>query len=141
MSKFDFNSYCMEQLINYVPEINDPNEELGKRYQEYIDYYKEILVYLIYEDILCPYFMDIVKQSDSYSQDTAKRIAKLIDHLLRHKDFNVQCVADVGFLEKLVHDMKPRKDLEKYLLPYSLEIARKVGKTMYGLNPRTWEKT
>jgi hypothetical protein len=121
-----------------VPEIYNLEEPLQADFEWYSKDKSTFTAYNLYEDILCPYCISLIKKEDNHSLEIVKRIMILIESLIKHQDFQVQCLAKVGFLEKLVHDLSPRKDLEKYLLHKSLEAARIIAKKMYGLNPYTW---
>jgi hypothetical protein len=140
MEKFDSNTYAFKKLLQHVPEINNLEGDLKKTFLDHQDH-ESPLVTLIYEDVLCPYFLSLIKKTDKESKDITKRIINLIEELANHDDFEVRCIAQVGFLERLVHDMNPRKDLEKYLLPASLELAKEIAWDRFGLDHRIeWKK-
>ncbi len=143
--EFDFNTYTLDELFKMIPEIKNltSNIKLPDYYKPIKDtlefYMKDPMAYLIYEDVVCPYFLWLIANKDKNKENSLiiARIAKLIDDLLQHEESSVRCVAEVGFLERFVHDLKPTKDVEKYLLPQSLEVAKRVGRNMYGFN---WRK-
>jgi len=140
MAEFDCSKYCMEQLLKKVPEITDLEGDLRQIYLDHLDY-EFPLVILIYEDVLCPYFLSLINKSNKKSKDIAKRIINLIEELAEHKNIEVGNFVQVGFLERLVHDIIPRKDLEKYLSPSSLKLAKEIAWNRYGLDHRIgWKK-
>lgn len=135
MKNFDWNKYCMDALFRKIPEINNLEEPLKSEF----DWYKKddpLLTHCIYESVLCPYFLLLIKRDDEQSKDTVKRIVELIEELANHKDFEVRCVAQVSFCEPLLYKLKPPKDIEKYLLPKSLELAKQTGWDIFGLDHR-----
>lgn len=111
MNKFNYDKYCIKLLLNNISEIKNLDEPLKSTFEWYAKDNKTFLAYSLYEDILCPYFIMLTTKKDDNSKQIIIRIAILIESLITHKNFQVRCVAEVGFLEKLVYDMNPRKDL------------------------------
>ena len=138
MTGYNFKKYCLEILYEKVPEINNLEEPLKSDLEFHLED-DEPLVYCIYEDVVAIYFMQLIKKKDRKSLDIVRRIAELIEEFVEHENFDVRCLVKVGFLESLLSRIEPRKDVEKYLLPKTLEMARAVGKHMYGFDPQTWE--
>lgn len=140
MIKFDYNQYCIEMLFECVPEIkNIDDPELREDFEWYAKG-SPLLSHCVYQDVLCKYFLMLIKKKDKKSKEIVNHIVNLIEKLASHGDFQVRCVADVSFCEPLLDQLKPKKDIEKYLLPKSLELARDVGKRMFDLDPLTWEE-
>jgi hypothetical protein len=134
----EVKKFTLDLLFRYVPEIENLDDEKLKAEFEW-QKTDPLLPYIVYEDVLCPYYMLLLKRNDKKSKEIAKRIKELIELLANHHEFEVRCLAKVGFLEKLVHDIKPRKLLDKVLLPKSLEMAKSIAKNAYDLDPYTWE--
>jgi hypothetical protein len=139
MKKFDFNKYCMDLLFKYVPEINQMDEPLKSEFEWYA---KDLPLrsHSIYESILCPYFLMLIEHTDKKNKDVVSRIINLIEELACNEDFEVRCVASVSFCEPLLAQLKVTKDIEKYLLPKSLQLAREIGKQVFGFDSKTWKK-
>ena len=96
---------------------------------------------MIYEDVLCPYFLSLIHKTNKKSQDIAKRIINLIEDLAGHKNIEVRDFIRVGFCEPLIPKLNPCSDIEKYLLPKSLELAKDIAWNRFGLDHRMgWKK-
>ena len=100
----------------------------------------EGLATFIFDIVVARYFIHLIKQETQEANKTVKKIARLVEDLVIHENFNVRCIAEVGFIEGLICKMEPTKDVEKYLLPESLKKAREIGHHMFGYDPVTWER-
>ena len=137
MEEFDFNQYCNDAFFQYFSKLKD-NSLYTLSIKEALER-TETGSHGIYEDVLCPYILDIIESNDRFFQKDIDHVFNLIEELITHECFEVRCVAEVSFIERFVHDLKPRRDVEKYLKPASLQAARNVAVERYGINPYTWE--
>ncbi len=137
MSDFNFREYCINKLLEQVPEIREIRTSYGKTLEDLEDW-----VTIIYEDLLCEYVLSLIHRDNLKEKDVLKRAFDLIEELARHENFDVRCVAQVGFLEKFVANLEPTSGIEKYLKfrPHALELAREIANLCFGLDPHTWEK-
>ena len=140
MKKFDPDQYCLDRLIKVAPEICKI-EPFKSEFEWHHDKYGPN-VHCIYEDVLRPYFLSLLDKSGFVSRKALKKIAELIDELLQHEDFDVMCIAKIGFLEGLLHDLYGQGRItliEKYLLPHSVKVAKELAKTsIYKFDSSVW---
>ena len=135
---FDYSKYCNDKLFATFPELRD-NHEYKKIIRDALDR-GETSAHGIYEDVFCPYVLDLIKKGDKESKEKAHKAFSLVEEIINHPNFEVTCIAYVGFIEKFTAEMKPMKDVEKYLSPKSLEAAREIAQKWFGRNPLTWEE-
>ena len=132
--------YCLKKLFDKVPEIKSIKGKL-KEELEY-DLERGFGAHVIYEDIFSYYVFDLMNKHNRTKQedDTLKRSFELIEELAHDEDIEVRNVAKVSFIEPILGKLQPTKDIEKYLLPKSLQLAMDIGQFRFGFNPKTWEK-
>ncbi|MBW8309449.1 MAG: hypothetical protein K0M45_07440 [Candidatus Paracaedibacteraceae bacterium] len=137
MSKFDFSKYCNEKLFATFPELLQ-----DKRYQETISsgLQREYGAHGIYEDVFFDYVISLISDDSGKNKAEIKKAFELIEELANHEDFETRCVAEVSFIEPLLDKLESTKDIEKYVGPRSLQMAREIGSFRFGFNPITWEK-
>jgi hypothetical protein len=128
----DHNQYCKEKLFSEFPEII------------YLPSYKKALELgddesagIIFDRIFVPYILNLINKNPK--DKNVKRAFKMIEEMLQHKNFDVMCVAKVEFIEPFLNKIQPTKDIEKYLLPKSLEAARDLARKWFKIDPNTWE--
>lgn len=148
MSEFAFSKYCNKKLFETFPELRNldvkpPMKFSPRTYQEIIeDALKDPKygAHGIYEDAFCPYVLDLIKKNDKESRKKVKKAFELIEELVQHENYDVRCLAEVGFIEGFICKLQPTKDVERYLLPKSLEAAREIANEYLIFNPQTWEE-
>jgi hypothetical protein len=137
MSLFDYSAYCIKRLFLDFPELKD-----DPRYKEEINEANnfEKKAHDLYERVFCHYVLDLIQQQKIDDKEKIKKAFDLIEQLAQHAEFEVRCVAEVSFIEPFTCYLEPMKDVEKYLGPKSLEMAREIAHERYGRNPNTWER-
>lgn len=137
MTKFNYNQYCINRLLETFPELKD-NERYRGDIEDGLRF--ESGAHDIFERVLCSYVLDMLNHKDFKDHAKMKKAFDLIENLINHEDFEVRCVAKVSFIEPFTCYMKPMQNVENYLEPKSLEMAREIAKERYGRNPITWEE-
>lgn len=136
--KAEHSEFCNNKLFVLLPELlND------LKYQPIIQDALEderLSAHGIYEDILCPFVLELIQKNDKKSKKKIVQFFDLIEEIASNSNFYISNVAYVSFIEKFIHDISSMKDVEKYLGPISLDMAREIAKERYGRNPTTWEK-
>lgn len=132
----DYNNYCKKVLFKNFPELL---ETLS--YKKAVKYGDDESAGIIYERIFVSYILQLIKDGDSKNKKKISKAFKMIENLLQHNDFNVRCVAEVEFIEPFLVKLKPTKDVEKYLMPKSLAVARELARRWFKINPNNWEAT
>ena len=132
----NFNIYCNQALFENIPELFET-----PRYQETVRYYGDQSAGFLYETAFVPYVLDLIKDSSFESKKKLNKAFELIEHLIQNDDFHVRCVAEVEFIEPFLAMLEPTRDVEKYLRPKSLEIAKEIARKYFKINPETWEAT
>ena len=151
MTTFDYSKHCNKKLFEKFPELLEYSKygayiqeayEIGVMLLDDETETRDSSAHLIYEDVFCNYVLDLIKNPHAIKNTRQKLKAAfdLIEELANHEEFEVRCVAEVSFIEKFTHDLKPMKDVEKYLGPTSLKMAREIAQERYGRNPVTWEE-
>lgn len=137
MSKFDFSKYCNDKLFSAFPELLQ-----DERYQKTIsrELQTEYGAHGIYEDVFFDYVFSLIFENPLKNKAEIKKAFELIEELANHEDIETRCVAKVSFIEPLLDKLKPTKDIEKYVGPQSLQMAKDIGSFRFGFNPITWEK-
>lgn len=140
MKTFNYSEYCLKQLFQNIPEIPNLEGELKEELKYILD--GGLGAHTVYEDVFCYFVLDLInKQNPNQKEkEIIRRSFELIEELANHEDFDVRCVADVSFIEPLLDKIEPTKKIEEYLHPKSLEMAREIARSQFGLNPYTWEK-
>lgn len=139
MNDFDFRQYCLAKLLETVPEI----EQLPRfvKNKDWFYYQGIPLTHAMYEDVLRYYFLELIDKKDLASRRKVKKIAKLIDDLLHHENFQVRCIAEVGFLEGLLSRLDRQKQIAalKCLLPHTLSVFFALKFVDYGIKKEDLE--
>ena len=138
MRDFHYSQYCNHKLLSAFPEILE-NLEYKKIIDNAIKDSQKLSAHGIYEDVFCPFVLDLIQKPDKESRQKLKKALNLIEEIANHEDFNINNVAYVSFIERFTSDIKPMKNVEKYLGPKSLKMAREIARERYGRNPNTWE--
>jgi hypothetical protein len=137
MSDFNYND-CLKILFQRIPEIKNLKEPLKSKLADHL---KDNLTTCIFEDVVCYYFLDLMKDNSRSSEEIMKRISQLIEDFVTHSENTVRGLGEVGFIEALLAKLEPPSDIEKYLLPHSLEAAKRIGWDIFGLDYRIgWKK-
>ena len=134
MKKEPVDLFCHEELLKAVPEIIQTKE-----YQEVVDYFKDCSAGFIYESALLPYVIKLIQENPKDKK--LDNIFDMIERIIKHDDFDIRCVAKVEFIEPFLLEIKPTKDVEKYLRPKSLAAARELARKWFKIDPDTWEAT
>ncbi len=143
MKKFDYSKYCLEQLFKRVPEIKNIKEEPLKSdlkwYME--DSSDPNVAHGIYESVLCGYYVQLIKNPTEDNKKIMNKIMCLVDDLAGHENYYVRNVIQVSFCEPLIPELSPYSDVEKYLLPKALDLAKEIAWSVFGLDHRMgWKK-
>lgn len=142
---FHFSQYCNNKLLSAFPELLD-HPDYKKMIEDALA--EDALgagsssAHTIYESVFFRFVLHLMqqRQSSKESRDKLKVAFDLIEEIANHKDFETRCVVKVSFIEPFTAAMKPMKDVEKYLGPKSLEMARDIAQSLFGRNPDTWEE-
>lgn len=144
---FSFSEFCNQKLFKTFPELLD-HPHYQAIIQNALEYGNlpgaldcgDTSAHGIYEDAFCYYVLELIKSNDKESKKKVKKAFALIEELTHEEDFEVRCVAKVSFIEPFLSKIEPMKEVEKYLGPKSLEMAREIASFRFGMNPRTWKK-
>ena len=136
----DFSTYCKDRLFKEIPEINSLDSPLREALEDALK--NNFGAHIIYDDVFCPYVLSLIdgKSNLKSNRQILDRSFNLVEELANNEDFEVRCVAKVSFVEPFTSKIKPMKDVEKYLKPTSLQMAREIAKEQFGRNPETWEE-
>jgi hypothetical protein len=138
MTTFNFNEHCNKRLFEEFPELRE-----NPKYKETIDDHltdEETGSHGVYEDAFCYYVLDLIQKNDPKDEAKIKHAFGFIEELIQHEDFNVRCIAKVGFIEAFICKLEPTTDIPKYLGSKSLKAAKDLCATFIKINPITWEK-
>lgn len=138
---FDHSKYCIDMLFKKIPEISKLEGEL----KEQLDYCIEndFGSYIYYENVFVYFLVDILKKISTTEQDKEllSRCFQFIEELSSHENFEVRCLSKVGIIESLLDKIKPTRDIEKYLGPNSLQLAKESAWDHFGIDFRIgWQK-
>lgn len=137
MDEFNYETYCKDKLESILPGFQKKWEQ-----QANLPVIQEVDAYMLYERaLLDDYVFEAIRRMDKSDKRNLYNIFNLIEELIQHPNFNVQCLAEVGFIEPFVATLEPKRDVEKYLRPKSLETARALARKWFKINPETWEET
>jgi hypothetical protein len=143
MKKFDYSKYCLDQLFKRVPEINDLNEPFKSYLKDDIESSKDNphIAHSTYEGVLCGYYVQLIKNPTEDNKKIMNKIMCLVDDLAGHENYYVRNVIQVSFCEPLIPELNPYSDVEKYLLPKALDLAKEIAWSVFGLDHRIgWKK-
>ena len=143
MKRSDYSKYCIEQLFHRVPEIRNLEEPLKSYLQndmnDIID--DPDIAHSTYESVLCEYYIQLRKIPTEENKKIMDKIMYLVEDLAGHENYYVRNVIAVSFCEPLIPKLSPYSDVEKHLLPKSLELAKRIAWNRYGLDHRIgWKK-
>ena len=143
MKKFDYSKHCIEQLFKKVPEIKNIKEEPLKSDLEWYmeDSGDPNVAHGIYESVLCGYYVQLIKNPTEENKKIMEKIMYLVEDLAGYENYHVRNVIEVSFCEPLIPELNPYSDVEKYLLPKALALAKSIAMLRFGIDAdQGWKK-
>ena len=143
MEEFNYSKYCIEQLLKRVPEIHNLNEPFKSYLQDDMESIKDNphIAHSTYESVLCGYYVQLIKNPTEENKKIIEKIMYLVEDLAGHKNYYVRNVIEVSFCEPLIPELNPYSDVEKYLLPKALALAKSIAMLRFGIDANQgWKK-
>ena len=143
MEEFNYSKYCIEQLLQRVPDIHNLDEPIKSYLEEYIGSIEDDthVAHGIYEDVVCGYYVQLIKNPTKENKKIIEKIMHLVEDLAGHKNYYVRNVIEVSFCEPLIPELNPYSDVEKYLLPKALALAKSIAMLRFGIDANQgWKK-
>jgi hypothetical protein len=121
LQDWEWDKKTIGKIYERIPEFNNLDEKLKTTLDRSIK--NKEGSYIVYADVLKPYFIDLIKNPTPENEKIALKISSLIEELLNSGDRREKELGDFGFIESIVGDVDFQL-LEKYFFPKTLKIAK-----------------